>query len=481
MIKQYLRSLLLGGLLPILLLNCQKEVSDQGGNALLATLITTATSSITPASAASGGTISSDGGAAVTARGVCWSTTTNPDITGNHTTDGTGTGTFTSAITALVASTTYYVRAYAINNSGTAYGNEISFTTTAAGSAVLPTLSTTNITGITTSIALSGGNISSDGGASVTARGVCWSTTANPIVSSNHTTDGSGTGTFSSSLNGLNPSTTYFVRAYATNSVGTAYGNELSFTTSPATPSSTKLKRVIASYGIRKADIILLEYDASDRLTKFSEWTEDSTFTPIKIVTANYISFIYSGSSNIPLKSTITHQVGGTGVDSTLYYYDASNNVTREDCYKNTQIIGRNIYTYLPANKKIRENYYSSGGPLILGRRDSMTFDAQNRILESQNTLISSTDKDVYSYDIKNNPYSTINVFTYVYTLYVDDRKFFYRSPNNLATYTNTVGANILTLQSNYLYNSNSLPISGTTLFSNGSTVVNYSLKYEYY
>lgn len=214
--------------------NCQKEISDPGGNALLPTLTTTVVSAITPTTAVSGGTISSDGGAAVTERGVCWGTATNPVVTGNHTTDGAGVGTFTSNITGLAASTTYFVRAYATNSTGTAYGNEVSFTTTATGGAVLPTLTTTNVTAITTTTASSGGNISSDGGAAVTARGVCWSTTANPVVAGNHTTDGTGIGTFTSNITALNPSTTYFVRAYATNSVGTAYGNELSFTTSAA-------------------------------------------------------------------------------------------------------------------------------------------------------------------------------------------------------------------------------------------------------
>ncbi len=79
--------------------------------------------------------------------------------------------------------------------------------------------------------ATSGGTVSNDGGATVTARGVCWSTTANPTTANSYTTDGSGTGSFTSNQSGLTQNTTYYVRAYATNSVGTAYGNEVSFTT----------------------------------------------------------------------------------------------------------------------------------------------------------------------------------------------------------------------------------------------------------
>ncbi len=99
-------------------------------------------------------------------------------------------------------------------------------------SAVVPTLSsTTAASSITGTTASSGGVISNDGGASVTAIGVAWGTSTAPTISDSYTTDGSGTGTFTSSLTGLSGSTTYYVRAYATNSAGTAYGPEISFTT----------------------------------------------------------------------------------------------------------------------------------------------------------------------------------------------------------------------------------------------------------
>jgi hypothetical protein len=91
------------------------------------TLTTVAISSITNTTASSGGTITSDGGAAISARGVCWSTSANPTTANSHTSDGTGTGDFTSAITGLTTSLTYYVRAYATNSAGTAYGNERNF------------------------------------------------------------------------------------------------------------------------------------------------------------------------------------------------------------------------------------------------------------------------------------------------------------------------------------------------------------------
>lgn len=387
--------------------------------------------------AKSGGNITSDGGASVTVKGVCWSTKPHPTIDNSKTTDGTGTGYFPSNITGLIANTTYYVRAYATNSAGTAYRNEFRFTTldnsntvtdadgntyktvtigtqtwfaenlrttkyndgtaipnvtdntdwgnlttpaycwynndansykadygalynwytvetgklcptgwhvpsnadwttltdylgganvaggklkeignthwiypntgaanssefdglpggyrnnlnsngtftfigsyalwwsstegnigTAFGQRVgydyssiyngafsnnlgfsvrclknedqtisIPTLSTTSASNIGITTAQSGGNITSDGGASVTVRGVCWSTSPNPTIANNKITDGTGTGNFTSSIIGLTANTTYYVRAYATNSAGTAYGNEVSFKTLPA-------------------------------------------------------------------------------------------------------------------------------------------------------------------------------------------------------------------------------------------------------
>jgi hypothetical protein len=102
-------------------------------------------------------------------------------------------------------------------------------------STTVPTLTTTSITSITVSTASSGGNISSDGGSAVTARGVCWSISSSPTTANGKTTNGTGTGSFTSSITGLNASTLYYVRAYATNGVGTSYGSEVSFTTSAAT------------------------------------------------------------------------------------------------------------------------------------------------------------------------------------------------------------------------------------------------------
>jgi uncharacterized protein (TIGR02145 family) len=196
-------------------------------NTVLASLTTAAVTAINEASATSGGTISTDGGAVITQRGVCWSTSANPTISDNKTINGADKGTFTSSITGLTPGTTYHVRAYATNSAGTSYGNDVFFTT----HAFYPILTTTAISSPTATSASGGGNISSDGGATVTARGVCWSIAHYPMTADAKSTDGTGTGSFTSNLTGLISGTTYYVRAYATNSIGTAYGNEVSFMT----------------------------------------------------------------------------------------------------------------------------------------------------------------------------------------------------------------------------------------------------------
>ena len=191
------------------------------------TVTTYPVTEISDTSAVCGGNVTSTGSSAIVARGVCWATHINPTIEDDKTFDSVDTGSsFTSNITGLTEGTTYYVRAYATNADGTSYGEERVFRTLS-----LPVVSTNAVTDISYRTATCGGNVSSDGGASVTARGVCWSTSQNPTISDSKTTDGSGTGSFTSNITGLASGTTYYVRAYATNSAGTDYGDIRQFTT----------------------------------------------------------------------------------------------------------------------------------------------------------------------------------------------------------------------------------------------------------
>jgi hypothetical protein len=356
---------------------------------------TTAVTAITTGSATSGGSILSDGGAAITARGLCYATTPTPTIASNVTVNGSGIGTFTGSMSLLSPNTQYFVRAYATNSVGTSYGNEQVFSTCgtpvysigqsvaggivyyvdctgtsglivstvdlgtnvawgcsgtlvgASGSAIytglantaaivaacatpgiparvcsdytagginlpnftnwylpsrdelqllrasgmanppsalystwsstegsatiasgwyfngnyqvaivktsasqnvfravrrfevpaftVPSLTTVPVTSVTGTTATSGGNITADGGAPVITSGVCWNTAPAPTIANSATADGTTTGNYQSFITELIPNTIYYVRAYATNAAGTAYGDELSFTTSGPT------------------------------------------------------------------------------------------------------------------------------------------------------------------------------------------------------------------------------------------------------
>jgi uncharacterized protein (TIGR02145 family) len=200
---------------------CQRSLSIPAS-------LTGSIKNITWTSAVAGSTVIDDGGAKIIARGVCWSDTQNPTISSAKTSDSTGTGIFFSNITGLVAHTKYYMRAYAANSEGVGYGNELSFTTL---SVLPPMLKTTEVYPITQTSAISGGIVYETGGGQILERGVCWSTLKNPTVADTKSSDGSGFGSFTSNLTGLDPKTTYYVRAYASNSAGVSYGSQMSFAT----------------------------------------------------------------------------------------------------------------------------------------------------------------------------------------------------------------------------------------------------------
>jgi len=268
---------------------------------------------------------------------------------------------------------------------------------------------------------------------------------------------------------------------------GTAAGCSFPVTVAPAGGSSgTKLKRIIQSVtGTRQAYITTLTYDAGDRLLTFKEWEEDSAFTPIKISGANYSAFTYLGTGQFPIKNTITDET--TRVDSTLYTYDGLNRVIKEDYYSNGQVSVRNNYSYLSSTIVLLGKYVlSSPGPALNFRgNDSLIFDAQNRITESRSYDPSNVYNgySTYQYDNKNNPFALIRLFSYAFTLYCDDAKYFYRAPNNFTnfTYANLPSAPE-TITVNYnSYNAASYPLTGSGSINNGTTIQNFTLRYEYY
>ena len=245
-------------------------------------VITSDVSEIEITTAVCGGEVISDGGAEVVVRGVCWSMASCPTVNDSCTTDGSGLGAFVSALSNLTAGTTYHVRAYATNSVGTAYGEEKVFTTIFIS---LPEVITAEVIDITSSTAVCGGEVISDGGAEAVLRGVCWATIPNPTINDSFTTDGNGLGEFESTLSNLVAETMYYVRAYATNSVGTTYGEEKTFITGSYVPvgainglfSVSETQQVYFSQGN-------LQYQASTNMWRFAESQFDfvGTQTPFE-------------------------------------------------------------------------------------------------------------------------------------------------------------------------------------------------------
>ena len=256
-----------------------------------------------------GGNVTSSGKSTVIRRGLCWSKLQYPTIVNAYTTNGRGEGEFTATMENLEVGTTYYVRAYATNGVGTAYGQQVSFTTLSG----LPVISTqaSPISSITATSAVSGGEVTDDGGFAVTQRGVCWSTSPDPTISNARTVDGNGTGTFVSTLINLTPGTTYYLRAYATNQNGTVYSQQRTFSTlnGNAVVTTTTVTNVTSTTAICGGEVI-----------------SDGGFT----VTTRGVC--YSTTPNPTVSSPHTSDGSGTGsfvsnltplTPNTTYYYRA--------------------------------------------------------------------------------------------------------------------------------------------------------------
>ncbi len=198
----------------------------------LPVVYTESISNITINSSNCSGRVAEDGNGNVSERGICWNTSENPTLENNlgFINVGSGLGSFTTELTNLNDGTVYYVRAYATNDEGTSYGDVLNFSTLDLS---LPIVSTLNISNITINSSLCAGSVTDDGNGLVTDKGICWGNTENPTLENNlgFTNEGSGLGSFTSELANLNDGTLYYVKAYAKNQKGTAYGDALSFTT----------------------------------------------------------------------------------------------------------------------------------------------------------------------------------------------------------------------------------------------------------
>lgn len=235
------------------------------------TIVTKPVYNITVFSGTSGGDIPFDGGAPVKRRGVCWGLQPNPTINDSVIPCESGSGSFSALIAGLTPETTYYVRAFATNKAGTAYGQEESFTT---GRITLPEVSTGHLTLINRTWAIGTGEVLDEGGLSVTERGLCWSIHPQPTIQDQHQKNGIGIGFFRVVLSNLMPDMNYYMRAYAINGKGITYGDEVEFVTPPVPPTPEGALNGIFTVANRKQVWFSrgnLQYQASPLSWRFAE------------------------------------------------------------------------------------------------------------------------------------------------------------------------------------------------------------------
>lgn len=277
--------------------SCSKKDSPAPtppSNTMVPVVTTSVATNVAPRTVQTGGTVTSDGGASITDKGICYSISPAPTINDFKLSEGTGSGSFTTIIAGLPFNQAYYIRAYATNSKGTGYGNEIYIVTSAT-----PFL-TTEIISVSNNKWMGGGNNISSGASAVTEKGLCWATTPNPTISNNKTTQGPNINNFTSRII-LESNATYYVRAYATNGSGTGYGNEVTVTTGIA-------------IGLLHGGGMIFDVDASGQhglaaalsdLGTAIPWAPGSAFTTITNATSSF-----NGAANT---TTIINVYGNSG------------------------------------------------------------------------------------------------------------------------------------------------------------------------
>ena len=231
------------------------------------TVTTQAVTSILSTTATGNGNITATGGENATERGVCYNTTGSPTTSDSKIpeTGDFGTGAFTSSITELSPGIKYYVKAYAINEAGTAYGAEVNFTT----DKVAPTVTTQDPSAVLSTTVTANGNITALGGENSTVRGFKYGLTQVDTWSASDSGSFSA-GAFTKGLTGLLANTTYWIIAYATNSIGTSYGDWIQFQTAAAgtIPTGTKLD-ICSDYSGYTYQLQRSETDDGDSYTAY--------------------------------------------------------------------------------------------------------------------------------------------------------------------------------------------------------------------
>lgn len=334
------------------------------------TVTTTAPTFVSTTFATGGGNISTDGGASVTARGVVWNTAGMPTISDSKTEDGIGVGSFVSNVTGLTPGETYSLRAYATNDAGTAYGDEVTFTT--LDSTTVPMVTTTVPSSILTKTAESGGTVTAWGGDTVIVRGICWNDTGNPIVTDYKTENGSGLGSFKSILYDLTPNTTYYVRAYATNSIGAGYGEVDTFKTQSPAPAVTK---IVAADGSGDYTTVQAAFDGvPDSYTgPYTVFVKKGTYKEKLLLGSKKVNVILMGEDRDSTVLTYDDYAGIAGGTSGSYSVgiDAADftamNITFQNTVKNDQSVSSQQAVALRSNGD-RQAFYNCN---LLGYQDT--------------------------------------------------------------------------------------------------------------
>jgi len=209
------------------------------------------------------------------------------------------------------------IKAVAIDNRGGKTEDEI---TVNLISYSIPTITTNDITNITINSCNSGGNIANNGGKPITSRGVCWSNSTNPSIYDNKTLDGSGIGSFSSLLSDLEYGTTYYVRAYATNEIGTGYGEQVTFTTlnPPSVDVSIEIEGYDATFTVSAQYTTSYSWDYGDGNTSTIEESHIHTYDEIGVYSVTLIVYGEGGEMEktfiIGVPSSVTFTYSGTQV-----------------------------------------------------------------------------------------------------------------------------------------------------------------------
>ena len=241
---------------------------------------------------------------------ITWNWDAVPYATGYRWSTGNVYETATDLLTAttftesgLHSNTSYTRYVWAYNQCGESVVTELIQTTALP---VLPVLTTSAVTGIGLTGATSGGNITFDGDAAITARGVCWGTSAAPDITGSHTDDGTGTGVFTSTPSGLSEGTVYYIRAYATNAAGTAYGNEARFSTYVSDVDGNSYRTVLIGSQLWMAEHL--------RTTKYSDGTAITYHTGFFSTNPEYAWYTDSIKYKIPYGALYNFPAVNTGL-----------------------------------------------------------------------------------------------------------------------------------------------------------------------